>query len=208
MGLGIIVAAMGCGTGPEAASEVTGTDTGVASTSTTPAWTSSTWPSTFPMDSGSLIPGLETPEHFLSIRHAGEWSLSDGSMVGWLRVQEVIDGPVEVHDSGDTGDSGDSGLSTTSTSTSTSTEPTTGELEEVRCSVMYTLTGVEPKDQTCAACELVFDVSHVVVSGNPDACTQDDVPGAEEVRQVGWDPKGWVWWNVSGSGAWVPQYTT
>lgn len=204
MWVGIFAAAIACGGGSEPASDATVTDTGLTSTSTTPAWTSSTWSSTFPMDSGSLFPGMETPEHILSIRHAGEWSLSDGAMAGWLRVQEVVDGSVEVHDSAEPVDSGDSGLTTTSPSTPT--EPTTGEMEEVRCSVMYTLTGAEPDAHTCAACEFVFDVTHAVTSGNPASCTQEDVPGGEEVRQLGWDPKGWVWWNVSGSGAWVPQY--
>ena len=151
-----------------------------------------------------MTPGGSSPDNLLAIRHAGAWTLAEGSMTGWLRIQEVLDGEVEVHDSGvmlDTGDSGDSGLPVTSTT------PPPEEVEGVQCSVIYILTGVAPDDPTCASCDLVFDVTHTVTAGDPGRCQQLDVPATKEVRQLGWDPEGWVRWNVAGSGAWVAQYS-
>lgn len=147
------------------------------------------------------IPGPNpAPPDWLLVQQEGSWDLEPGSppyatLTGSLALLEILEStyvpPVSTSTSGsgssasaDTGTT-TTGTTTSGTSSSTSTSTSDSGPAGPPCNVEYALTGVIVDDTTCANCLLVADVTHTVVSGDPDGCRAPDVPQDLDVWRLG-----------------------
>jgi hypothetical protein len=145
-------------------------------------------PQILPLDSFALpedtapevIPDL-TPDHYVILTQVGLWNLGNAS-APWGSVS----GTLRVREFVDALDTA---------------EPV------YECNVEYTLTGTEVTPHDCPGCDFVMAVEHYVVSGDPSACHDPDVPLDGAVRHLGYENGAQkLLFDYYGSGVWLPWY--
>ena len=129
--------------------------------------------------------GDDEPAHILSVTQEGSWELSPRggpwtALTGELVVTELLDGDEELP----------------------------------ACEVSFALTGEAPEAEGgsgavlgCDTCDDVFLISYYLSAGDPDACTDPDLPMDGDVRAFGWSSvDSTIYLDYAGTGVWLPWY--
>lgn len=136
-------------------------------------------------DSVALIPdtaddglGDEEPEHWLSITQEGVWEMTPRG-----------------------------GPWTTMTGELVVTEILDEDIENPTCSLTYALTGEGVEAPGCETCDVAFLVSFYVSEGDPESCSDPDLPLQDEERTFGWsEVDSTIYLDYAGTGVWIPWY--
>ena len=160
-----------------------------------------TGPFEIPEDTDNTGPVDQVPLHYLYSYQDGDWALTPNggpyvALTGILEVWEFIDYPRP--------EQSDTDIPWTDTD-----YPWLG-LEEtpVICNVVYRLVGAaSDPDDACADCAWSMDIQFDVQSGDPEPCTDPDLPGNGDVRRFGWRASDQTLvYDYQGIGVWFPWY--
>ena len=135
---------------------------------------------TLQVDTYSGDDGDDEPEHFLTITQEGTWELTPRGGP-WT----ALTGDLVV------------------------TEVLDGDLENPTCELSYALTGEAPDGEAlgCDTCDDVFVVSFYLSSGDPDLCSDPDLPLDGDERGFGWsEVDSTIYLDYAGTGVWLPWY--
>lgn len=136
-------------------------------------------------DSVALIPdtfsdalGDEEPAHWLTITQEGVWEMTPRG-----------------------------GPWTTMTGTLLVTEILDEDLENPTCELSYALTGEAVQAPGCETCDVAFNLAFYLSDGDPEGCSDPDLPLADEERVLGWsEVDSTIYLDYAGMGTWIPWY--
>ncbi len=136
-------------------------------------------------DSVALIPdtfsdalGDEEPLHWLTITQEGVWEMTPRG-----------------------------GPWTTLTGTLLVTEVLDEDLENPTCALTYALTGEGVEAPGCETCDVAFNIAFYLAEGDLEACSDPDLPLADEERVFGWSElDSTIYLDYAGTGTWIPWY--
>lgn len=82
-----------------------------------------------------------------------------------------------------------------------------GDEEIPACEATYALTGEATDTPGCDTCDAVFAVTFYLSDGDPAACSDPDLPLADEVRTLGWSSVDeTIYFDYFDTGVWLPWY--
>lgn len=156
-----------------------------------------------PLDTSGSVISDPSPDHQLTLRHRGAWTLSPSvglwtELSGTLSVVEAVDGV---------------GLDTGADSGADSGEGAKGDdtAEQPACELEYQLAGpVTVGDpQGCSVCDYTAALVVTLTSGDLSTCRDPELPldGAAWVVGVSIDD-GVLYTNYHGTGLWLPWYNS